>query len=172
MLPIFKNPMRLICRSHLLLTTALISLAPLPFGAGMAQAQMYLDNGDPGGAGPYQTTDGNWRSDSQIWNDGSPGGVALPVDQVGILTAASPTTEVELTVGGPGVGNENVWAGGLQVDSGLYTLRSGHLRSGDQGGGVNTSLSFLVNTGGSLTIHTDVTATANINIHIFGAVLC
>ena len=39
MLPILKNPLRLIRRSHLLLTTALISAAPLPFGAGTVRAQ-------------------------------------------------------------------------------------------------------------------------------------
>ena len=50
MLPILQNSMRLVCRSHLLLTTALISVAPMAFVGGMARAQeYYLDNAAPGG---------------------------------------------------------------------------------------------------------------------------
>ena len=163
MLPIFKKPMRLICRSHLLLTTALISLAPLPFGADVAQAQMYLDNADPGGPGPdYQTEDGNWQSGSLIWNDGTGTMGALPGDEIGVLTGSGPIT---LDVGGPGVGNSDVQAGGLRVDSGDFTLRYGQLLSGATDG----SLSFLVAVGSTLEMRTDVAATSNINILSTGA---
>ena len=154
MLPIFKNPMRLICRSHLLLTTALISLAPLPFGAGMARAQMYLDNADPGDPGPdYQTESGNWQSGSPIWNDGTGNMGALPADEIGVLTGDT----VLLTVGGPGQGNSDVWAGGLQVDSGDFTLTGGHLYSGTTTG----ALSFMVAVGSNLVMYTDVTAASS-----------
>lgn len=157
MLPIFQNPMRLICRTHLLLTTALISLAPLPFGADMARAQMYLDNADPGGTGPYQTGDGDWGTSSDIWNDGAGNMSALPTDGIGVLTSGGAVTLN--VIGGPGPIDNDVEAGGLRVFSGDFTLTGGRLLSG----AADDSLSFLVTTGNTLTMVTEVVAT-NINV--------
>ncbi|MFO1138651.1 MAG: hypothetical protein U1E41_06230 [Paracoccus sp. (in: a-proteobacteria)] len=151
MLPILQNSMRLVCRSHLLLTTALISVAPMAFVGGMARAQeYYLDNAAPGGTS-YETQSGTWNNGSDIWTNSSDGSYgALPADAVGILTSTD-NSAIVLTLNG------NISAGGLRVDSGQYTLQNGTLR-----GGTTAGLSFLVAQGQSLTINSDIEVDPNV----------
>ncbi|RCW87053.1 hypothetical protein [Paracoccus lutimaris] len=157
MFPINKNSISLICRAHLLLTTALISVAPLAFGGGMVRAQMYLDNGDTPGGSTYETVSGSWSNGSQIWNDGSGAGAqndTLPPDEIGVLTSQGGSS-ITLTLNG------NISAGGLRLDSGDYLLTGGTLRAGNLGGGSSAILSFAVADGSILTIASNVEADVN-----------
>lgn len=146
-----SRPTRQLCRSRLLLTTALISAATLTYLPAPAQAQMYLDNTNPGD-GFIETESGYWSNSSAIWTDANGLNEAtLPGNETGVLTAATMQTPITLTIlSGLFYGDLSV--GGLRVDSGQYTLTGGDLSRGAD------VLSFSVATDASLYLDTDVDA--------------
>lgn len=108
MLPVSCVPLRRFVRSRLFATTALISLATLPLGPGMARADMDLDN---------DLVNLGWSDSRQIWLDENGDHVALPDDETGILTGNS-VGRITLNVVGP------VTAAGLRLDGGDFRLRA------------------------------------------------
>ncbi|MFC3567968.1 hypothetical protein [Paracoccus simplex] len=123
MLPIFITPMRRFARSHLFLTTALISLVGLPLCPGAARAEMYLDNVDPGD-GEIEVADGTWRWWSDIWTDeNGENATELPSTEIGVLRGQA-DDDINLRIGG------TVEAGGLTVERGNFTLSGDRLRAG------------------------------------------
>ncbi|WP_199260835.1 hypothetical protein [Paracoccus binzhouensis] len=152
MLPVFITPMRRFVRSQLFLTTALISLAGLPFCPGAARAEMYLDNVDPGD-GEIEVEDGDWASWSDIWTDeNGENADTLPSTEIGVLRGPvdDPDDYITLDIFG------TVDAGGLTVEQGNFALEDGTLRAG---GG---SLAFSVAEGSTLRVSADVEGDMNV----------
>lgn len=108
--------------ARLLLTTALIGLAPLMLAPMPALSQqMYLDNVDKTNS-TVDPGDGSWEASSEIWSDSlGENHAALPQGGTGVLKAADASTQITLTVVGV------VRPGELQVVEGDFTLTGGQI---------------------------------------------
>lgn len=120
MTEISHRSIRVASRARLLLSTALIGLAPLIFMPDGANAQQaWLDN-NPDGGDPIS---GTWSADSEIWDRrfgwGPP---VLTAGTTGVLHHSDPEAAIELTIDG------EVLADALRLESGDYTLSGGEIR--------------------------------------------
>ncbi|WP_139221650.1 hypothetical protein [Paracoccus halophilus] len=142
-------------------------MSSLTYGAGVAHAQMYLDNVAPGD-GTIETQSGDWAGDSEIWVDasGQNAGV-LPSDQIGILTESNnpvPSTETQpITLSL--VGGDLPDVAGLQVDSGFFRINGGQLQS------TAATLSLSVAAGSQLEVRSSVQSSGTINVSGPGQVI-
>lgn len=98
MTEISHRSIRVASRARLLLSTALIGLAPLIFMPDGANAQQaWLDN-NPDGGDPIS---GTWSADSEIWDRrfgwGPP---VLTAGTTGVLYHSDPEAAIELTIDG------------------------------------------------------------------------
>ena len=144
-------------RAQLLLSTALIGLAPLALVPGAGFAQAYLDDvtGDDQIDPSSSVT---WGAGSEIWKyDDEPDHRALDDGDVGILTKPG-GGPVEVTIDG------TVRPGGLTVESGGYTLTGGEIAA------VDADAEVVFDVGADLTLTVDSALNGAMRISGPGAV--
>ncbi|WP_090844249.1 beta strand repeat-containing protein [Paracoccus alkenifer] len=138
-------------RAQLLLSTALIGLAPLALMPGAGFAQAYLDDvtgDDTIDPSPSVT----WGADSAIWQyENEPDHRALDDGDVGILTKPGGGA-VTVTIDG------TVRPGGLRVESGDYTLTGGEIAA------VDADAEVVLEAGSDLTLTVDSALSGAIRI--------
>lgn len=123
-------------QGHLLRTTALVSLLSTLASLQPAQAQLVLDNADPGSQ-PLRSVTGTWAASSLIWyNPNSLQWEALSNGGIAVLDARQNNDDVTLTVEtvDPNTGTPApIRIDGIQVNENGYTLTGGTLNGTGMG---------------------------------------